>query len=153
MSAIRAGEVQNHNSSIYSPLAWTKPLEVLVWRHLIGDCARTVNGGRLSPTRRSPTPPWGYVGRMIYNPSCCASQAVVAAISFHRARLSALRDQAKLPQPRRHSRNVKREGLLKTPLNAKERLPASYAKGTHRCIGSGSLVSQYERSDEKSLSR
>jgi hypothetical protein len=34
-----------------------------------------------------------------------------------------------------------------------ERLPTSYAKGAHRCIGSGSLFSQYERSDEKSLSR
>ena len=113
----------------YSPWAWSKPLEGLGWRHLIGDCARIVNGGRLILTRISPTPPWVYVGRMTSNPSCCVYQAVVAAISFHRARLSALRDRAKLPQQRRRSRNVKCDGWLKPPLNANGTRPISNEQG------------------------
>src|SRR5918999_628108 len=91
----------------YSPWAWSKPLEGLGWRHLIGDCARIVNGGRLIPTRISPTPPWVYVGRMTSNPSCCVSQAIVAAITSHRANRRALLDRGKLPQQRHRTSNVK----------------------------------------------
>jgi hypothetical protein len=50
---------------------------------------------------------------MTCNPSCCAYQEVVAAISFHQASLSALLDRAKLPQQRSRSSNVKRDDLLK----------------------------------------
>lgn len=54
---------------------------------------------------------------MTSNPSCCVYQAIVAAISSHRASQRVLLGRAKLPQQRSRSSDVKRDGSLKTPLN------------------------------------